>query len=426
MCGICGFVGRADEVAGQAMAARSPTVAPMARASALRVQGRECPGHAGAPAAEHHRSHRAWRAADGLRGRPLLDHLQRRALQLPRAAAGAEARRSTSSPPTATPRCCWRCTPAHGPAMLQRLNGIYAFAIWDSEAGELFLARDRLGVKPLYYAEHDGALYFASEVKAILPALPRPGCARSRSLDYLTFLWVPDPEHHVRGRPHAPAGPLRDIRRRASWRSAEWWDMTLRAGGRRSGDEWAELRAGVRSPTPCGRQKVADVPLGALPLGRSRLQRDRGRPDAATRDPVTTYTVGFSARTWRTRRPRRHELRAADGRRSSAGLPRADRSTPDIVDLLPKLVWHMDEPVADPAAITTYLICSAARERLTVVLCGHGRRRDLRRLSAPPCGSDRPACGPVPARRPVGPGRARWPQPDDGQAGPACAARAAT
>ena len=94
----------------------------------------------------------------------------------------------------------------YGAAMLERLNGIYAFAIWDAERHELFLARDRLGVKPLYYAEVDGTLCFASEVKALLRYLPRARMNLAALPDYLTFLWVPEPETMFEGIFKLPAG----------------------------------------------------------------------------------------------------------------------------------------------------------------------------------------------------------------------------
>lgn len=95
---------------------------------------------------------------------------------------------------------------AFGESMLDRLNGIFAFAIWDAEHEKLFLARDRLGVKPLYYAEHKGVLYFASEVKALLLALPPASVDLQAAADYLSFLWVPDPDTIFEGIKKLPPG----------------------------------------------------------------------------------------------------------------------------------------------------------------------------------------------------------------------------
>jgi asparagine synthase (glutamine-hydrolysing) len=258
----------------------------------------------------------------------------------------------------------------HGPASLNRLNGIYAFAIWDDEAGELFLARDRLGIKPLYWAQHDGALYFASEVKAMLPALPPARLRESAVAEYLSFLWVPDPDTMFEDIQMLPQGHY------ALWRDGrldikEWWDMTFAPEDGRGGDEWARL---VRDEVADSvtRQKLADVPIGAFLSGGVDSSAIVADLAATTKDPVTTYTVGFTGEDLR------HEATYDDVTyaRQVAQQFKAEYNerilTPDIVDLLPKLIWHMDEPVADAAAVNTYLICSAAREKLTVVLSGMG------------------------------------------------------
>jgi asparagine synthase (glutamine-hydrolysing) len=251
--------------------------------------------------------------------------------------------------------------------MLSRLNGIYAFAIWDDERGELFLARDRLGVKPLYYAERDGGLVFASEIKAMLPAIGRVALRQSAVADFLTFLWVPDPETMFEGVWKLPPGHC------ATWsrdglRIRQWWDMSF-APERADQDVWVgRVRDEVLDSI--NRQTVSDVPLGSFLSGGvdssaivSELAR-AGKP--------TTFTVGFS------QADLAHETVPDDVRYSRMvaeefGLDYNERTLEaDVVDLLPKVVWHLDEPVADPAAISTYLICSAAREQLTVVLSGMG------------------------------------------------------
>jgi asparagine synthase (glutamine-hydrolysing) len=256
----------------------------------------------------------------------------------------------------------------HGPAMLERLNGIFAFAIWDTRTSELFLARDRLGVKPLYYAEADGGLTFASEVKAMLPAIGAARLRRDVVGDYLTFLWVPDPDTLFEGVFKLPPGHFATFRD-GKLRLAQWWDMTynVEAGGEL---EWAErVRLAVQAATR--RQMVSDVPLGSFLSGGIDSSAIVAEMSAAN-GRVTTFTVGFSSDDLG------YEIVPDDVKyaRQVGQLFNVDYHErtlePDVVDLLPKLIWHMDEPVADPAAITTYLICSAARENLTVILSGMG------------------------------------------------------
>ncbi len=255
----------------------------------------------------------------------------------------------------------------HGARMLDRLNGIFAFAIWDTERQALFLARDRLGVKPLYWAQRDGVLYFASEIKALLTALP----ASMRSdmvADYLTFLWVPDPDTLFEGIYKLAPGHLA---RFADGRLdiEQYWDMSYEVE-EGSTEEWATtVRSAVDDAVR--RQMVSDVPLGAFLSGgvdSSAIVAAMG----AANGRVTTYTVGFSAEDLS------HEIVPDDVRYSREIARRFDIDyheetlQPAVVDLLPKLVWHMDEPIADPACISTYLICAAARENMTVILSGMG------------------------------------------------------
>jgi asparagine synthase (glutamine-hydrolysing) len=256
----------------------------------------------------------------------------------------------------------------HGPACLRYLNGIFAFAVWDAENGELFLARDRLGVKPLYYAEEDGRLYFASEVKALLPALARPRVSHGALADYLTFLWTPDPDTIFEGIYKLPPGHYATVSEgRVSIH--QYWDMTYAAEDR-GGSEWEEeVREAVCAAVR--RQMISDVPLGSFLSGGLDSSAIVAAMTDAGHD-VTTFTVGF------TREDLGHEIVPDDlvyARRvgQSFGVAYNERILePNVVDLLPKLVWHLDEPVADPATISTYLICNAARGRLKVILSGMG------------------------------------------------------
>jgi len=255
-----------------------------------------------------------------------------------------------------------------GERMLEQINGIFAFAIWDREHGRLFMARDRMGVKPLYWTRQDGSLLFASEVKALLEAMPPPELARDRVADYLTHLWVPEPDTLFDGifmlaPGHCATfdGDRLDIRR--------YWDMEF-GEEERSEQEWIELvRSGLDEAVE--RQLVSDVPLGAFLSGGV----DSGAVVAtmqAKQGGATTYTIGMRAEDLA------HDIIPDDLRYARLlaerlGIENHERVLEsDIVELLPRLIWHMDVPVGDPALISSYLVCRAAGERLTVILSGMG------------------------------------------------------
>jgi asparagine synthase (glutamine-hydrolysing) len=256
----------------------------------------------------------------------------------------------------------------HGPAMLERLNGIYALAIWDDAERRLFLARDRLGVKPLYYTRQPGVFAFASELKALLPFVGQPTLDRTALADYLTFLWVPDPKTAFTEISKLPPGHF-SWADRDSLRIEQWWDLHF------DPEELpeAEWRARVAEEVTRSvrRQTVADVPLGTFLSGGVDSSAVVAAM-AAGGETVSTYTVGFAPEDLE------HEIVPDDVKwaRRVGKLFRTDYHEetlrPDVLELLPKAVWHLEEPVADPAAISTYLICRTAGERMPVMLSGMG------------------------------------------------------
>jgi len=178
----------------------------------------------------------------------------------------------------------------HGPASLELLNGMFAFAVWDSLAGTLFLARDRLGIKPLYYTQQAGRLSFASEIKALLPVLSSRRMRLDALTDYLTFLWVPDPDTLFEGVMKLAPGHYA-IFADGQLTTTCWWDMKF-APERRSELEWRGI-VGDAVSAAVRRQRVSDVPLGSFLSGGldssaivAELASDGERP--------VTYTVGFS------------------------------------------------------------------------------------------------------------------------------------
>lgn len=278
-----------------------------------------------------------------------------------------------------------------GADALARLNGMFAFALWDSHEQELVLARDRLGIKPLYYAfgsaDENGAnspaagtaessarsFIFASEIKAILATGLVERALDPEALNqYLTFLWTPDPHTVFRGIHKLPPAHV------LTWRAGrisvrEWWDVSFDRVEEGRSEAWWRERVLETLERVVGLEMVADVPLGAFLSGgvdSSSIVALMNRHSDGRR--VSTYTVGIE------QADLRYDIIPDDARwaRQVGKLLDTDYHElmlrPDVCDLLPKLVWHMDEPVADPAVITSYLVSRAARETLTVLLSGVG------------------------------------------------------
>lgn len=257
----------------------------------------------------------------------------------------------------------------YGKAMLERLNGIFAFAIWDTERHELFLARDRLGVKPLYYTQRDGSFYFASEIKALLKVLPTPRLRPEGIADYLTFLWIPDPDTMFEGIFKLPAGHFAEFAG-GQLQIRPYWDLVFDVDDTLSEGDWiSSVERNVREAVR--RQMVSDVPLGSFLSGGIDSSAIVAEMTAVAGD-VTAYSIGFSAQDL-SYDISPDDLRYARSVAKTFGVDYHEQLLePRIVDLLPRLVHHLDDPVADPAAVTTYLICSAASERLKVILSGMG------------------------------------------------------
>ncbi|MFN2453432.1 MAG: asparagine synthase (glutamine-hydrolyzing) [Pyrinomonadaceae bacterium] len=265
-----------------------------------------------------------------------------------------------------------------GAKCLPRLNGMFAFAVWDSLTKTLTLARDRLGIKPLYYAHLQNgdrdAFVFASEIKAILASnLVRPEIDTAALDQYLTFLWTPDPHTVFRGiRKLAPAHALtfqlgRDVEMR------EWWDVSFDEIEEGRSEAWWQERVLETLDRVVQMEMVADVPLGSFLSGgvdSSAIVALMNKHSSGRR--VSTYTIGIE------QEDLRYDIIPDDAvwaRRVGQLLDTDYREImlkPDVANLLPKLVYHMDEPVADPAVITSYLVSRAARETLTVLLSGVG------------------------------------------------------
>jgi asparagine synthase (glutamine-hydrolysing) len=261
-----------------------------------------------------------------------------------------------------------------GAESLRRLVGMFALAIYDEQRKELFLARDHFGIKPLYYCHQDRRLAFASEVKALLglPGMPR-GMNLQALNQYLTFLWVPDPLTLFDGIMKLPAGHWARFAD-GKLELTRYWDATFPPAGhsfRADADELAEeLRQ--RFAAVVKSQLLSDVPLGCFLSAGLDSSSILAAMRAAGAQPVRTYTIAFPPGY------RRGETTLDDTRVARRTARHFDCQhteivvEPDVVALLPRLVYHMDEPVADPAIIAAYLVNREARREVTVLLSGVG------------------------------------------------------
>jgi asparagine synthase (glutamine-hydrolysing) len=256
-----------------------------------------------------------------------------------------------------------------GDDVVQRLNGMFAFALWDVQARRLLLARDRLGIKPLYYALHHGTVAFASEAKALLelPGMRRavqPAALRV----YLDLGYVPAPLSIFSGIAKLPPASLLTFTQ-GKHQMRRYWQVPTRVEVGLSSAEWTE-RVREQLERSVRMQMVSDVPIGAFLSGGLDSSCVVAFMAAASDRPVRTYSIGFAGT-------------KADGYYNE--LPYAKQVAerfatehneiivrPDVVTLLPRLLWHMDEPIADSAFVTSYLVSDFARRDVAVILSGVG------------------------------------------------------
>jgi asparagine synthase (glutamine-hydrolysing) len=256
--------------------------------------------------------------------------------------------------------------------LARRLDGMFAFAVWDERHRRLVLGRDRLGKKPLFYWSGGGRLVFGSEIKALHadPGVPRqldPGAIPA----YLTFGYVPTPRTFFDGVRSLPPGHVLTFEPGGEPVVERYWEPPL-AGldGARELDGSLDgaarevrrlLEAAVR------RRLMSDVPLGAFLSGGVDSSTVVGIMAGELDRPVQTFTIGFEDRDGYDERP---YARLAAQRHATDHHEFVVK--PDAVDLLERLVWHHDQPFGDSSAIPTFLLSEVTRRHVTVALSGDG------------------------------------------------------
>ncbi|MFI5324719.1 MAG: asparagine synthase (glutamine-hydrolyzing) [Candidatus Rokuibacteriota bacterium] len=256
---------------------------------------------------------------------------------------------------------------AWGPECVRRLRGMFAFAIWDERARRLFLARDRVGIKPLVYAWDGRTLRFASELKAILedPAVPRE-LDWEAVRDYFTYHYIPAPRTIFQGiRKLPPASYLVCSLDGSEPEITTYWDLHMVPESRSSETEWALeldhlLHEAVRL------HMVSDVPVGAFLSGGIDSSSVVACMARASSTPVKTFSIGFDDQDF-------DELRYARLVAARHGTEHFEMVLkPDVMSVLPRLSWQLDEPFADASAVPTYCVSKITRDHVTVALSGDG------------------------------------------------------
>jgi asparagine synthase (glutamine-hydrolysing) len=262
----------------------------------------------------------------------------------------------------------------YGKNCVQYLRGMFAFAIWDRNRRSLFIARDRLGIKPLYYRHQDDTFLFGSEIKTILnyPHV-RPEFNRGTLAEYLAFGYVAGEETMYAGiNKLLPGHTLILEEDKRALQIEPYWDLNIQSDdGKRPYEHYvSEYRE--RLEDCVSSHLMSDVPLGVFLSGGLDSSAVAALTTKILQEPIQTFSVGYGeqefselpyARTVAEHlRSRHHEIHVNWG---------------DFFQTLPRLIWHEDEPVVWPSSVALYFVARLAREHVTVVLTGEGSDETL-------------------------------------------------
>src|SRR2546428_1478301 len=253
-----------------------------------------------------------------------------------------------------------------GPHCVEHLRGMFAFALWDGRRRQLLLARDRLGIKPLYYAEIAGRLLFASELKAILQLPEVERSLNWRAVGHLfTGLTTPPAESIIEGVRKLEPGHLLIASPGKAPQTERYWEVRFEPDYSRSEEDYAEeLRERLEESVAL--HLVSDVPLGAFLSGGIDSSSVVATMARLTSSPVKTFSIGFTDEDY-------NELHYARLVAQRFGTDHHELILePNVVDILEDLAWYLDEPFGDPSAIPTFMVSKLAADHVTVVLSGDG------------------------------------------------------
>ncbi len=254
-----------------------------------------------------------------------------------------------------------------GMECLHRFRGMFAFALWDGRERSLWLVRDRIGIKPLYWSLHHGRLTFASEIKALLTDPDQERAVDEEAFfHYLSFLTTPAPNTLFAGIRKLPAGSWLRVSSDGSMTERRWWDvwdhvtpLTGVSEGEIAERLLAELRTSVQL------RKVSDVPVGVFLSGGIDSSTNAALFSEGETRPVKTFSIGYEGEY----ESYRNELHWARRMAAEVGAEHHELllTQDDLLDFLPRMVELQDEPIADPVCVPVYYVSKLARDNGVIV-----------------------------------------------------------
>jgi len=252
-----------------------------------------------------------------------------------------------------------------GEACLEKLNGMFAFALWDKAKQKLFIARDRIGKKPLYYYQQDGRFAFASEIKSLLtlPDIPRE-IRLDAVYDFFAYQYVPDPKSIFKHIHKLSPGHYMTVTTQGI-EIQQYWDISLKEVSRESEKQLTEQL--LELATRCTKRRmISDVPLGAFLSGGIDSSGVVAMMAKISEASVKTCSIGFDEK-------RFNETEFAQIVADQYKTEHYELTVhQNVKDNLEKIVRYFDEPFADPSLVPTYFVSELARQQVTVAISGDG------------------------------------------------------
>jgi asparagine synthase (glutamine-hydrolysing) len=254
----------------------------------------------------------------------------------------------------------------HGADCVGKLRGMFAFALWDERSKMLLVARDRLGIKPLYYARVDGRLAFASELKVLLQL---PGIERRLSWPAMShlfaFLYTSATDSIVAGVHKLEPGHYLTLAAGGEPRTVRYWDLRFEPDQRTSEAGFAERLRGLLEES-VRLHMLADVPLGVFLSGGLDSSAVAATMAKLSARPIKTFSIGFPETRYNETQHARRVAQALGADHHELILE------PDALESIEDIAWFLDEPFGDSSALPTYMVSKLASQHVTVVLSGDG------------------------------------------------------